>query len=356
MIPTRDISDVFIELTSKCNMDCKFCPYCVLERKKEDMQHEHVLKILEELKGCTFDVTFHVLGEPFLNKHFVEYLDICDAYDIHYWVVTNGLLLSSKHCKTLFSHKNLKLVEVSLHTPSDRTMQLRGTHISFECYLEKIKTAVFSKERFRAGTALRLDVMYDKHLYYGTLWNAFSEEEWFSFQNMMEVWGRELEHCFPEAMALYPNFYTGKKKIFSRGDHYLYRRRKDIPAELFNDLPPHITWINWEIFPNFFVTLKKFFLFSPNKNYLQHIFGETTKISVKPALKFDQCGLSKSVVILSNGDITFCCLDYEGELACGNIENMSIAEAAASEQRKKLLSAPYSFKYCRDCKGQLSFE
>ncbi|WP_298995835.1 radical SAM/SPASM domain-containing protein [uncultured Desulfovibrio sp.] len=346
------ISSVFLELTSRCNMNCSFCPIGVLKRKKQDMAHENVLKVLDELKGIPCDITFHTLGEPFLNPRFDEYLTICDQNDIHYWITTNGLLLTASKQQQLFRHKNLRLVEISLHTISDRSMSLRGVNISFAEYLKKIKNIVFSKERFENNIQIRLDVMYDLHLFYDKLWKGFSAEEWGAFQDVMEKWREELEQMYPEARERYANFYNGRKKIFSRGDHYLYRRREDIPNDLFHSLPEHITWLNWEVFPNFFVTLKKFFIFTPDAEYLQQSFGGECKINITPAYDFS-CTFAHSLVILSNGDITFCCLDYEGVLSCGNIADMTLTEAVQSKNRRVVLSKPDSFEYCRNCKGKL---
>ena len=60
-----------IELTSRCNFNCKFCPSGVLERPHCDMPREWVLKILKELRDKSVIVLFHILGGPTLNKFFL---------------------------------------------------------------------------------------------------------------------------------------------------------------------------------------------------------------------------------------------------------------------------------------------
>ena len=347
-----DVQNIFIELTSKCNMSCTFCPYPVLKRKKQDMPHEYVLKILDEIKGKNRDVTFHVLGEPLLNRRFFEYARLCDAKGINYWVVTNGLALSPDVSDELFSLKNLKNLEISFHTMTEKDFALRCRHISFEHYLQKIYDTVFSRKRYESDVKINIDVMYDLHLFNGKIWNNFSMEKWASFSSLMLEWSKALNEQYPEAHTRWPRFFGGKKKIFHREDHYVYRQFSDIPATLFEAFPPHITWIRWEVFPGVFVTLKKFFFFTKNDTYLRHALDTDIHAAVTPATHFS-CSWPCHLAILSNGAITFCCLDYEGELACGNIQDMTLEEAAQSRIRHLVMSRPDSFALCRQCKGEI---
>ena len=345
-----DVQNIFIELTSKCNMECKFCPYPVLKRKKQDMPHEYVLKILEEVKDKNKDVTFHVLGEPLLNKRFFEYARLCDEKGINYWLVTNGLALTPEVSDRLFSLKNLKNLEISFHTMTEKDFELRCCRMPFKGYMRKIYDTIFSQKRYDSDVKVNIDVMYDSHLFGGKIWNSFSLKKWETFSSLMLEWSKALNEQHPEARTRWPRFFENKKKIFHREDHYVFRQFSDIPATLFEALPPHITWIRWEIFPNVFVALKKFFFFTKNDAYLRHALDTTPFVT--PAAHFS-CSWPCHLAILSNGDITFCCLDYEGELACGNIQHMTLEEAVQSRIRHLVMSKPDSFTLCRQCKGEI---
>ena len=41
---------IFLELTSRCTMNCRFCPSPVLQRPHQDMPRELVEKVLTELR------------------------------------------------------------------------------------------------------------------------------------------------------------------------------------------------------------------------------------------------------------------------------------------------------------------
>lgn len=348
------VRNVFIELTSRCNMGCVFCPYPVLERPRQDMPHELVMKVLEELEGQGKDVTFHVLGEPLLNRRFFEYARYCDGHGINYWLVTNGTLLKPEVCRQLFALQNLKNLEISFHTFTEESFRLRACAMHFGTWMERIKTALFSPERYAADIPCNLDVMYDLNLLNGNAWHAFSLERWEDFAGILQGWANDLLQAFPDARQRYPKYFTGRKKIFQRGDYYLYRRYEDIPQDFFASLPEHINWIRWEIFPQTFVTIKKFFFFGKSAAYLDNALPMAAH-HVTGARNF-QCGWLQDMTVLSDGTISLCCLDYEGELSPGNIADMTLAQAAASAHRQRVLADPGQFPFCSRCKGSLHID
>ncbi len=356
-------NDIYIEITSKCNMDCVFCPYGVLKRPKQHMNDEYVLKILDELillKSIGYDippVTFHCLGEPLLNSNLNKYMSICDENDIQYWLVTNGLLLNKNKCKDLFSHKNLIKLEFSFHTINERTFSLRGMkNYPFSKYLEQIKEVVFNEDRIKNNALVQIDVMYDKCLEAGKVFNAYDNSELKVFLEKIWNWKLQFESLHPEIKTSNKSFYK-KNKLELKGDCFsVVIDNKKIPEKLFFDLEKDINWLSWEVFPKFMISIKRFFWFTPNRSYIERIIGDRGGYSLKLREKATKCDFSNSLVILSNGDITYCCLDYEGSLSCGNIGNMSLEEALKSKKRMNLLTDACSSSYCRECLGKKSID
>lgn len=353
--------EINIEITSRCNMDCIFCPLGVCSRKKQDLPNESVQKILNELvdlKTKNVDIppiTFHCLGEPLLNKHLDEYMSFCDKNEITYWLVTNGLLFSDERCDKLFDHSFLQKLEISFHTISDDSLKLRWggekSILSFDKYTSIVKKAVFNHKRVENNITIQIDVMYDKNLFDGRLFKAFNEDDFQSICSKMSTWAEELINQYPSLKDQNKAFYKKPNKITKLDEAIIYRNINDIPKSLFEDLPDNILWLSWEFAPKVFLTLKKFFIFTPNESYLNRISKNQYTFSIEEAHNF-KCRSANSIIILSNGDISFCCLDYEGELSCGNISNMSIKDAWTSEKRKILLESPDKCEYCRKCFGR----
>lgn len=62
------------------------------------------------------------------------------------------------------------------------------------------------------------------------------------------------------------------------------------------------------------------------------------------------------VAILDNGDVTLCCLDYDGQLAVGNIRNSSIVDVLIGQPTLDLRAAMLGRRslppFCRQCQAR----
>ncbi len=66
---------VFVGLTNHYNMSCAFCPDSVMARKMGFMDFDLAKKTINELseKEMTKSINFHLMGEPMLRLHYVEF-------------------------------------------------------------------------------------------------------------------------------------------------------------------------------------------------------------------------------------------------------------------------------------------
>jgi len=71
-------------------------------------------------------------------------------------------------------------------------------------------------------------------------------------------------------------------------------------------------------------------------------------------------GLTKHFGILWNGDMVFCCVDYNGKTSFGNIKETTIKQALAQKRVQEVRGAFGKFKvkdpYCQRCLGDASFD
>lgn len=87
-----------LELTTRCNLKCEFCPRTITPQKIADMELELAKRIIKEFaeKGG-YAIKFVYLGEPTLYPHLVEvvkYAKECGIVDTR--VATNGNTLTEK--------------------------------------------------------------------------------------------------------------------------------------------------------------------------------------------------------------------------------------------------------------------
>ena len=89
-------------------------------------------KILEEVKGFTGQLYFHVMGEPLLHPGLGAYLDMCREHGLKVNITTNGTLIE-RNADVLLSKPALRQVNFSLHS-----FEANYRSLSIDTYLDRI--------------------------------------------------------------------------------------------------------------------------------------------------------------------------------------------------------------------------
>lgn len=109
----RKFKKFYIEITNVCNLNCDFClPTC---RKAEFMSVELFSKILDQIKGHTEYIYFHVKGEPLLHPEIDKLLNISYEKGFKVNITTNGTVINKVQDKLLMK-QGLRQVNFSLHS------------------------------------------------------------------------------------------------------------------------------------------------------------------------------------------------------------------------------------------------
>ena len=104
---------MYLEITSVCNLACTFCPPTL--RPKQFISIDDYAKRLDQIKPHTDYVYLHVKGEPLLHPKIGELLDISHEKGFKVHVTTNGTLIEKKKDDLL--HKPaLRQLNFSLHS------------------------------------------------------------------------------------------------------------------------------------------------------------------------------------------------------------------------------------------------
>ena len=120
--PIRDIHQ--IELTSRCNLKCKYCPHFPnLPREKVDMEwyvFSAALSLIEHYcrQGTQSELSLTGIGESLLHPEFVKMVELSRKAigpQRRLTITTNGLLLDDAMCAAIAPYK--PSVFVSLHRP-----------------------------------------------------------------------------------------------------------------------------------------------------------------------------------------------------------------------------------------------
>lgn len=109
----KKFKKIYIEITNVCNLNCDFCPQTC--RKPEFMSIELFCRILDQIKGYTEYIYFHVKGEPLLHPEIDKLLDISYERGFKVNITTNGTLINRVKDKLLMK-PGLRQVNFSLHS------------------------------------------------------------------------------------------------------------------------------------------------------------------------------------------------------------------------------------------------
>ncbi len=132
----KKYTKVNIEISNMCNLQCSFCPEVM--RAKKIMSIDLFRRIIQQVAPLTEQVCFHLMGEPLLNPHLSQMIDICNEFSVRIFLVSNGVLLKEKQSELLLNPA-FRQVNFSLHSFNDNFPDRNPTdylHKIFE-YTEK---------------------------------------------------------------------------------------------------------------------------------------------------------------------------------------------------------------------------
>jgi MoaA/NifB/PqqE/SkfB family radical SAM enzyme len=296
---------VFIELTTTCNFSCDFCPYHLVTRKKYVMSLESLRRVLDELQRLNEPieyVMFSAMGEPLLYHHLKEACAMVRQAGFKLNLTTNGSLLKD-------SHKELEVdyLYISFRSTGPEAFARRNAGISFDRYIEIL--ANFLRENSQ-----------NTIVYF-----SFNDNVIFP-QNYKKNWMNVLD-------------YTQKDELLRSMNTYCKR--------LFPEFQP-LTCLP---VPDSYINVRE------NLNVYFCRMYSWSNIILPPdhllllAERIDHCEYNdKHIVVYANGDITTCCMDYNGEFITGNIFKEPLDVIMNRRIRSEQL---IQYNFCRACKGRV---
>lgn len=124
---------VLLELTSRCNMNCRMCPRQNLKRPQIDFEKELYLKVVNELDKYGLEqLSLFNLGEPILHPHWKEIVNyVCLKNNLGtIWLSTNGLAFN-EDCINFVLNSGINFLNYSLLGTNEEVF---GYVSSKECY------------------------------------------------------------------------------------------------------------------------------------------------------------------------------------------------------------------------------
>lgn len=135
-------SRVYVEITNICNMRCSFCHGH--SRAPRRMSAEEFTHVLQQLKGQTEYIYYHLMGEPLTHPELPQFLRMAKERGFRSVITTNGTLLLKRGAELLAA--GLHKISISLHSFEE------DDEASYRAYLQRV--ADFADAAAKAGTVV----------------------------------------------------------------------------------------------------------------------------------------------------------------------------------------------------------
>lgn len=316
---------VYVELTNACNCKCEFCPRSTMTRPVQHMNLGLVYRLLSEIHGLAIapKVTLHVMGEPTLHPHFFQILDFTQRLGLDVSLVTNGTRLGGIFGQRL-SQYPLHETTLSIQTPDATSFSHRHAPLNFEDYYRGIIT--FLQRMYTTQTQTRFSLrflstfLFEKThtdmIPYSATCSQYSH-----LQAVLSVWCCDIL----SALGMTPE---DVERILARLAQLRLHRwgHIELNNRLKFDIWPMLEWLDWS-----------------NRVHAQEV-------------KTGACMHYRDhVAVLSNGDVTLCCMDFNGHTVLGNIGDCLLADIVQGEKARYIWSEftqqRVALPFCRRCLG-----
>ncbi|ACF14862.1 Radical SAM domain protein [Chloroherpeton thalassium ATCC 35110] len=323
------LNRTYLELTNHCNMDCTFCPYSHQTRQQGYLDFELLKKIVDGLVAQKITTTIELTGygEPLMNPDWYRICKYIVDSGLKLNITTNGIVLTESTTKKVLE-LNPEDIIISLQTPDAESFKIRKTSMKFEAYVNRLKRFIELYTESNATSNVRLRFLNTL----GTKYMSFPETV--SVHNTKE----ELITSITEWVRI----------IYDISSLKFDRSAVTSALSKVAKLQPTMVHVTDKI------TLESYLC----NDYWA--YGLKDKEQIKYPTKYARCRSMtlESIMILWNGDVTFCCSDFNGFLKIGSLQKSSMMEVLNSKKCAELVDGFKNFKvkhpYCQNCLGAKS--
>jgi radical SAM protein with 4Fe4S-binding SPASM domain len=246
-------------------------------------------------------VGFHVLGEPLLYPRFIDALRFAKSYGLRTELNTNGSLLTQDLVDQLIDAR-LDRLAISVETINEKDYECRGSRIPFQIYYKRVIDAVKHIKYLNSEMDIELCLMNTQTKKFFDIEKSIrldSEKE--SFEQKLTLFIFDVLSAIGKPKSFESIQYKLKKVILNRPQLIQIDDHIDVLVQLLAD------WGN-----------------------------AFTSKRIHPS-KFGFCGLAfNNIGVLNNGEVTICCVDYDGKTSLGNIQDKSLGSILSSKKAQEI--------------------
>ncbi|MFH0804180.1 MAG: radical SAM protein [Candidatus Zambryskibacteria bacterium] len=152
---------VLLEMTSRCNYNCRMCPRYNLTRPRIDFDKDLYLKVIDELDQHGIQgIWLFNLGEPILHPDWKEIVDyVGNKKNIEMiWFSTNGFAFDSD-CADFVLKSNITFLNYSLHGTNSKTYGYVAPKINYKTVRKNLEYLLKKKQELGQGPIVHIQMI-----------------------------------------------------------------------------------------------------------------------------------------------------------------------------------------------------
>ena len=328
------LSGVQIEITSKCNFKCNFCPvsgqgdvFPMPSRKQiDDDKFHEIVDAVEDFNLTYFSLNF--VGEPMAHPKIFEYMKYVVDKKLPLMLVTNGTLLNFDTFGKL-NDSGVKRLKISLQVADkDSFQESRGVKMEYETYLNKIINVLLAKKKGLIDSDIYIDLAFN---------NTYTPaRKLFGLTSGDQHIDNNINHFSQDIKILLEVMI--ENNLFSLERLEKFSIKKEIKKFQKTVGPRVEDRIFLQIIPGINLSIKNFWDHFAHEN--NH---PVKKVNCKP----------DKLVVDIEGNVTACNRDVLQNTVIANIYTDNILDTLKKLEHSidKISKGDSDFNYCRYCKG-----
>lgn len=303
-----------------------------MTRERGNIDFNLLCKAIDEIfqDRLTDQVLFHVMGEPTLYPDLVKAVNYAKERGLKVYLTTNGSVMTEETLDKLLS-VNIDHILFSVQTPDEKSFSLRRASIDFYEYKKRVTlfiAKILQKSKHTITTVSFLTTPFK--------WLILPSRRFCTIDNKNKL--IDSINSWVDDILIHLNGSGAREEV----ENGLRDLRKPV---LRSNL---LGWNRFKVSGKFFIEAR------PIGDWIHPaLFSEKFHKA-----RIGCCeGLEKHFGILWNGDLVFCCVDFDGKTTFANINKSTIKEAF---QNEKVQATINGFKklhighpYCQRCLGDV---
>lgn len=194
VIPLATPFVIYVEISSLCNLECKFCPQHISPEAilKKNMTFDIFKKMVDDINDFSIKpklLRFCGLGDSLMNKDFISMVKYASDSQVaeRLELITNGALLNDKYISEL--PKYLDRIIISIEGLSDEDyLNFTNRKINFDLLVKKI--SLLSKQKSKATVHTKIHnsavMTQERKDYFFHLFRPIADEVY--IENLVDLW------------------------------------------------------------------------------------------------------------------------------------------------------------------------